>query len=311
MAISSSSMPRAAKLAAAQQQIKNLETTRSRGLSPDGNKENQAQLKEATQLKEKYQMRVNLSMLLGILIVTAVVVAVARAFAEDNGVFWLFQSPGTARGLFAPVDYTKVLAPFLAISVALERLLETGFNWFEQSSRAVADVLAAPREALDWVGKEYQDAYQATQDAAATIGEDITPESLVLLQQAETRLATAEDRLRSWVNAPEYLAWKKALSIWLGLLAGIIIAVAGDLGILRFIGIPTPRVMDMLLTGLIIGSGPGPMHDLMGILQGGKNALESLGELGKGKEIQVAMADLHKEVQALRKENATLEETVR
>ncbi|MBD3307434.1 hypothetical protein GF339_13480 [candidate division KSB3 bacterium] len=289
MPISSSSMPRTAKLYTAQQAIEQLES-RSRSLRPELRPEEAAEqekaLHHAKKEKKQFQARLNLSLLLGILVVVTVVLAIARALPQKTGVFWLFQVPPIPHEFG---DFATVLAPFLAISIAIERLLETAFNWFEQSSRAVADILVAPRETLDWVGKEYQEAYEATKQAAETVEVETTPETLELLEMAETRLAKAEERLRGWVNAPEYLAWKRALCIWFGLLSGLVIAVLGDLKMLSYIGIPAPRFIDMLVTGLIIGSGPGPMHDLIGILQGGKNALNNLGQLAKGKSVQHAV----------------------
>jgi hypothetical protein len=50
----------------------------------------------------------------------------------------------------------------------------------------------------------------------------------------------------------------------------------------------------MIVTGLVIGSGPGPMHDLIGILQSGKDALGSLTELAKGKTVQEAVEAIQK-----------------
>ena len=295
MAISSSSMPRTAKLYVAQKQIEQLKS-RSRGLSPEENREKVGVLKKVTQEKKKLQLRLNLSLFLGILIIVTVVLAIARAIPEKTGLFWLFQIPELPQEVG---DFATVLAPFLAISVAIERLLETAFNWFEQSSRAVADILIAPKETLDWVAREYQEAYEATRKATETLSLETTPESLELLEMAEERLAKAEERLRSWVNAPEYLAWKRALSIWFGLMTGLVIAVLGDLGILHYIGIPAPRFVDMMVTGLIIGSGPGPMHDLIGILQGGKNALNNLAQLAKGKSVREAAEALQKQTAAL------------
>jgi hypothetical protein len=303
-------MPRTAELYTIQQQIEQLET-RSRGLSPEENEEKDQALKKVTKTRSKLQKRISLSSLLGILVIVTIVLAIIRALPEGlakadptnplsiilESYVWLLKAPEAAKGVAG--DFMTLLGPFLAISVAIERLLETGFNWFEQSSRAIADILVAPRETLDWVGREYQEAYEASQKATKTIGVETTPETLELLAQTEERLAKAEQRLRGWVNAPEYLAWKKALTIWLGLLAGVIISVIGDLGILRYIGIATPRFIDMLITGLIIGSGPGPMHDLIGILQGGKNALSNLADLAKGKSVREAAEALQKETQAL------------
>ncbi|MGB9605760.1 MAG: efflux RND transporter periplasmic adaptor subunit, partial [Bryobacteraceae bacterium] len=74
---------------------------------------------------------------------------------------------------------------------------ETAFDAFEQSSRAVADVLAAPKEALDWIGREYQAAYEAAAAAASAVGQDASDEALAKLAAAEARLAQAEARVRA------------------------------------------------------------------------------------------------------------------
>ncbi len=96
------------------------------------------------------------------------------------------------------------------------------------------------------------------------------------------------------MKAPEYVAWKRALSIWVGLLVGLEVAVLGDMGMLHTIGIPSPRILDMLITGLVVGAGPGPMHSIIGMLQGGKDALEKLGDLAEGKAVREAVEELKK-----------------
>lgn len=313
MALSSSSMPRTAALSAAQEQMRRMET-RSRSLSPEENEAMDAAMKNVAKTMKRYETRISLTFLFILLIIVTITLAIVRALPEGISAMkmpadpmrmllasfaWLFGSAPIIQASNA--DLMSVLAPFLAVSVAIERLLETGFNWFEQSSRAVADILVAPRETLDWIGREYQDAYQATKDAMETVGVDTTPEKLQLISNAEDRLAKAEQRLRSWVDAPEYLAWKKALAIWFGLLIGLVISIIGDLGMMRYIGIPTPRVIDMVITGLVIGSGSSPMHDLIGILQGGKNALSSLADLAKGKSVKEVAQALSVETTALKR----------
>ena len=314
MALSSSSMPRTAALSAAQEQMRRMET-RSRSLSPEENEAMDAAMKDTAKTMKRYETRISLSLLFTLLVIVTIVLAVIRALPEGISAMtpktaadpltmllasfaWLFGSAPMIKA--ASADLMGVLAPFLAVSVAIERLLETGFNWFEQSSRAIADILVAPRETLDWIGREYQDAYQATKDAMETVGVETTPEKLQVIAAAEDRLAKAEQRLRSWVEAPEYLAWKKALAIWFGLLIGLVVSIVGDLGMMRYIGIPTPRIIDMVITGLVIGSGSGPMHDLIGILQGGKDALGSLADLAKGKSVKEAAQALHTETMALK-----------
>ena len=313
MALSSSSMPRTAALSAAQEQMRRMET-RSRSLSPEENEAMDAAMKDAAKTMKRYETRISLTFLFILLIIVTITLAIVRALPEGISAMkmpadpmrmllasfaWLFGSAPIIQASSA--DLMSVLAPFLAVSVAIERLLETGFNWFEQSSRAIADILVAPRETLDWIGREYQDAYQSTKDAMETVGVDTTPEKLQLISNAEDRLAKAEQRLRSWVDAPEYLAWKKALAIWFGLLIGLVISIIGDLGMMRYIGIPTPRVIDMVITGLVIGSGSSPMHDLIGILQGGKNALSSLADLAKGKSVKEVAQALSVETTALKR----------
>ncbi len=315
MAVLGSSMPRTADVYKAKEEIEHLKLRRSRGLSPEAREEREQVLKKAIQSRNKLQRRMNLSQLLGSLVVISAVLAIVRALPEGMtsplaqhspvagilGSFaWLLQAPEAAKGLSG--DFAALLAPFMAVSFAIERVLETGFNWFEHSSRVLADVLVAPRESLDWIGREYQEAYEATKDAAMAIGIETNPERLEIMNAAEERLAKAEARLRSWMNAPEYIVWKKALSIWFGLLVGLMIAVIGDLGMLRYIGITTPRIVDMMVTGLLLGAGPGPMHDLIGMLQSSKEVIGSLAELAKGKAVREAAEALQRETDALQKQ---------
>lgn len=308
MPVSSSSMPRTAQLSAAKRKVERLrEHTRSRSLSPDETESTQKAVKDAQKEQEKLQYRLQVKWLFLTLILVSVILAIARAFPvkmSPASLLWLLEIPATSAEKTA--DFLTVLTPFLAIAVAIERLLETGFNWFEQTSRAVADILVAPQETLDWVGREYQDAYDAADEAVATVGIQTTPESMELLDRAEERLTKAEERLRSWTQAPEYIAWKKALSIWLGLLAGLVIAILGDLGMLRYIGIATPRLIDMIVTGLVIGAGPGPMHDMIGILQNSRNALGSLTDLAKGKSMRDAAALIREAQQQIKQEEESL-----
>ncbi len=302
MAISGSSMVRTAKIYAAEKQIQDLEYSKSRSLDPGVQAAEQKEMKNAKQEKQSLlsNLHINVQMLIGSLLAVTAGLAVARTLAMGSP-WWIFQVPTNLPETVG--DYTTILAPLLAISVAIERLLETGFNWFEQSSRAVADVLVAPKETLDWIGREFQEAYKAADAAADTLGADMTPDNLQLLQMTEDRLEKAEERLRGWTGAPEYLAWKRALSIWFSLMIGLIIAVLGDLGMLKMLAIPCPRLIDMIITGLVIGSGSGPMHDLMGILQGGKGALDSLSDLAKGNAVKQAFEEV-------RKETAKAQETI-
>lgn len=283
MSIPNSSMQRTAQVGAVRHQLARLDTMLADGKISAAEAVRRRQTMARQLMGRKWTLDVRL--LFAILVAVGIVLAVLRALGEKDGLIWLFTVPPVVQQVG---DIAVVLAPLVAVSLAIERLLETAFDWFEQATRCTAEVLAAPRETLDWIGREYQEAYEAAAAAAEAAAVTLTPASLQALQEAEERLAKAEARLRSWTSAPEYRAWKRALSIWIGLLTGLVVAIIGDLGMFRVLGIPMPRIFDMLVTGLIIGAGPGPMHSLVGILQSGKDAMNNLAELAKGKALRDA-----------------------
>ena len=282
MSVANSSMERTAQVGVVQNKLVKIDAMAADGkmTAMEAAKRRQA---VARQLSER-KWQLDIKRLLGLLLLAGVVLSVVRSLAE-GGPLWLAAIPPLPK---AVGEFAIVLAPLVAVSVAIERLLETVFDWFEQSTRSAAEVLAAPRDMLDWIGREYQEAYDATAKAAEQTGVTVTPASGKALEAAEERLSKAEARLRSWTSAPEYRAWKRALSIWVGLLVGLVVAIMGDLGMFHTIGIPVPRLLDLLITGLIVGAGPGPMHSIIGILQSGKDAVANLAELAKGKAIHDA-----------------------
>ncbi|MCS7260346.1 MAG: hypothetical protein NZ765_06145 [Anaerolineae bacterium] len=297
MSIPNSSLQRTAQVGAVRHQLARLDALLADGKISAAEAVRRRQAMARQLMGRKWTLDIRL--LFAILVAAGIVLAVLRALGEREGLGWLFIIPPVMQQVG---DIAVVLAPLVAVSLAIERLLETAFDWFEQATRCTAEVLAAPREALDWIGREYQEAYEAAAAAAEAAAVTLTPASIQALQEAEERLAKAEARLRSWTSAPEYRAWKRALSIWIGLLAGLVVAVIGDLGMFRVLGIPMPRILDMLVTGLIIGAGPGPMHSLIGILQSGKDAVSNLAELAKGKAVRDAAQAVLLQVSASKRE---------
>jgi hypothetical protein len=105
-----------------------------------------------------------------------------------------------------------------------------------------------------------------------------------LLEDAQRRLKEAEDKLASVTNSPDYRSAKGAATIILGLMLGIIIAGVGQIQAFALLGIgAVPARIDVLITGLVIGSGSYPVHSLVGILQQGKDALDGLGNFLNGR----------------------------
>lgn len=198
-------------------------------------------------------------------------------------------------------DFAAILAPLVAIAVAIERLLEQFFDYLEMSLINMADFLKAPVEFLKVLQDEYRRAYSAVQEATQTAAASDTPKSQKALDTAKSKLMQVEDQVRNSIQTPEYIAWKRYITLLIAFIAGIIVAVFGDLGMLRTIGLPTPRLFDMLLTGLVIGAGPGPMHSIIGILQNGKDALGKLAETSKTNPLQGSIDELKQEIEALKK----------
>ena len=97
-----------------------------------------------------------------------------------------------------------------------------------------------------------------------------------LMGLAEKRLQLAEDQLSDATASDSYRNAKRAACIYLGLLLGLIVATASSLQMFALMGVKVgdPRI-DVIVTGLVIGSGSAPVHSLINILQSAKETLDS------------------------------------
>ena len=98
-----------------------------------------------------------------------------------------------------------------------------------------------------------------------------------MMSLAQQRLESAEENLADLTSSEKYIRAKVAASVVLGLMLGVIIAGIGQLQMFAMLGIGVvPAQIDVLITGLVIGSGSYPVHSLVGILQQGKGAVDSV-----------------------------------
>jgi len=105
-----------------------------------------------------------------------------------------------------------------------------------------------------------------------------------LMADAQKRLKDAETKLAGASDSPDYRSAKGAATIIMGLMLGVIVAALGQIQMFALLGIAAvPARIDVLITGLIIGSGSYPVHSLVGILQQGKDALDDLGTFLNGR----------------------------
>ena len=203
----------------------------------------------------------------------------------------------TAASLSAGANLTIVLAPVIAASAAVERALETLFNVIEGSWRSLVAYLGRglrwlrsaetelkqARQFLADVSEKYSAELQSIQigpASVATLNVELGSRMEVangLMDLAQKRLQDAESNLASATASDTYVSAKAAASIVIGLLLGIIVAAIGQLQMFAMLGIgAVPARVDVLITGLVIGSGSYPVHSLVGLLQQGKDVLDSV-----------------------------------
>jgi ElaB/YqjD/DUF883 family membrane-anchored ribosome-binding protein len=199
--------------------------------------------------------------------------------------------------LSAAANLTIVLAPVLAAAAAVERTLETTFNVMEGSWRTMVAYLGRglrwlksaetelkqARQFLADVSDKYNaemDTIQFGQLSAAEFTAEIQARMDVanrMMALAQQRLKDAEQNLSAATSSDSYVSAKAAASIIVGLMLGVVIAAIGQLQMFAMLGISmVPARIDVLVTGLVIGSGSYPVHSLVGILQQGKDTLNSV-----------------------------------
>jgi hypothetical protein len=134
-------------------------------------------------------------------------------------------------------------------------------------------------EVSDKYNLEMQNIHLGQLSASALTAEmqarmDIANQMMALAQK---RLEDAEANLAAAPSSDGYISAKTAASVVVGLMLGVIIAGLGQLQMFAMLGVGgVPARIDVLVTGLIIGSGSYPVHSLVGILQQSKDTLDSV-----------------------------------
>jgi hypothetical protein len=213
---------------------------------------------------------------------------------------WVLVSPvddAEALPLAVGANLAIVLAPVLAAAAAVERTLESIFNILEGSWRTMVAYLGRgmrwlknaetevqrARQFLDEVTVKYNAELQGIRIGEASfdaLTEEVQSRMAAadrLMTIAQLRLESAEENLADLTSSEKYISAKVAASVVLGLMLGVITAGIGQLQMFAMLGIDAvPAQIDVLITGLVIGSGSYPVHSLVGILQQGKGAVDSV-----------------------------------
>ncbi len=219
-------------------------------------------------------------------------------------VSWVFTRPITAaevKPLQVGVNLTLILAPVLAASAGVERFLETIFSVIEGNARTLvaylgrglrwlhnaetevenarewlANISAAYAAQLETLPNFSSEGQAPTSVNLLTDAQKKLKEAKDLMALAEQRLETAEEQLNQVTDSDGYKNAKRAASICIGLLLGLMVAAASSLQMFALMGVKVgdPRI-DVFVTGLVIGCGSTPVHSLINILQSAKDTLDS------------------------------------
>lgn len=240
-----------------------------------------------------------------ILLILVFVISVGtKTASQTDGLAWLFGSNKAVGGAL-PADIAVSLGPILALALAIERLIETIFDMFESNIEQVAKYTAAGKKGLEYIrdvtalyNTEMFNAKDALREAMAN--SNTSPEKknelVKALEDAEQRLKDAGSLWENLPKDPRYISWKRALSIWLGLFVGMVVAVFNEQGLFYYLNLPVPRLLDMFVTGFVLGAGSGPMHSLIGILQSAKETLANAGSFTGFGSVQNELRSLRAEI---------------
>ena len=207
----------------------------------------------------------------------------------------------SVKALPTGVSLAVVLAPVLAAAAGVERTMETLFNIVESNWHTLIAYLGRGLRWLQNAETEVENSRQWLTQVTAEYNREleslpqftlggavVDPEQVYqvadakiqsaqkLMNLGEQRLKSAEDQLLQITSSEQYRNVKRAATIYLGLLSGLIVATAGSMQMFAMMGISVGSAkVDVIVTGLVIGSGSGPVHSLINILQAAKDTLES------------------------------------
>lgn len=212
-------------------------------------------------------------------------------------VAWAYLSDPGAPIEKKSIDFVATTAPFVALAAALERFWEALFDWYERFALASARVIGVTASGTGWMTKEVSNAEKVVSDLVTALGatQPDSPEYSWISAQfakAEGRLIDAKERITDILKSAQYVALKRAITVFGSLVIGVVISIAAKLTLLNSVGFGISAPVDMLVTGLLIGSGPGPMHAFIGTLMEFRNSVASLADSIKGGAVKKTLEGL-------------------
>jgi hypothetical protein len=194
---------------------------------------------------------------------------------------------GADKNTFVPIQGVSIFGALYVVTQALERLLEPLASLYGQTappadadmkdgaSVGAGELKGTPP--LGWISKSLATRMRndALKEAAAKAGSS---------DAAERGAAeTAADRAATWQQLIDQVSSNRA-TLW-AVASGIGMVISGGTGLLLLHAIDkgkwdVPRWFDVLATGLVIGGGTKPLHDLISNIQASKEAKTTPAESG-------------------------------
>ncbi|MBE0669689.1 MAG: hypothetical protein IH588_03800 [Anaerolineales bacterium] len=193
------------------------------------------------------------------------------------GLSLLYTGVVYAQGAEPPADPAQTgeiaakLAGLLAAATLIERIIEMVWDFVENSFLTASKAVGNVTDYVSWAQKQVQ-----TARANLISAENPPTEEKSRL---EKELIKAEDRLSEYHKSPVYVTFKKKISVPFAIILGLIVAWQAELQMFVLLGILPAgsflKPIDIIITGLVIGTGSAPVHSLIGILQNTKDTIDS------------------------------------
>jgi hypothetical protein len=169
--------------------------------------------------------------------------------------------PSTGPG--APVEGLTIFAVFFVAAQALERLLEPLTRYYGYGEKAsFSDKFDAAKQAVESAFAAYAALAKETDSAKQP-----SLKSAFDAEKAHADTALAEAAKAKAADAK--VTGNKAIAFWAFACALGVLASSGlKLYFLKQVGVALPpRTLELLATGLIVGAGTKPLHDLVSLIE--------------------------------------------
>ena len=213
------------------------------------------------------------------------------------GLSLLYTGVVYAQGTTPPTDAAQTgeiaakLAGLVAAATVIERIIELIWDFVENNFLTASKAVENATDYVSWAKKQVQTARENLITSTTTSAEEKS--------KLETALIDAEKRLSEYLQSPVYVTLKKKISVPLAIIFGLVIAWKAELQMLFLLDIlpadSALKPIDIIITGLVIGTGSAPVHSLIGILQNTKDTINSARALYSGKAIADAMTEIKKQ----------------